>query len=646
MSPQAAFHEEEFGGRVNLRTWRKVFRHALKYKWSVIALACCSVTLATLDCVFPLMTGWVVDVAAKTATEVQAHAASAEGAVQNGKAGLLRLAAIYGGMVLLFATLVRLFIGFAGKISTHVSHDIRRTLFAHLQDLSFSYFDRRPAGWLLARLTGDCDRLSRVIAWGMLDLIWSPCILIGLCAALVWLRWQVGLVVVCGMPPLFVLGFYFQQKMLKSSRRMRKVNSELTASYNEALMGVRTTKTLARETESLGEFGVKSREMYEASVTNALQGALYLPLIFSMGTVATGVVLWLAGADRVAGTIRIGEMVAIMVCAGQIVYPIYEFARALTDVQAAQAAAERVVSVLETVPEVRDSDEVRALVQDHSAGEARKGQAPDGHNDHIGQIEFRNVSFSYSGGPAILTDFNLTVRAGQSIAMVGPTGGGKTTIISLLCRFYEPTAGEILIDGVDYRKRSLAWWQSKLGVVLQTPHLFSGTVRENIRFGRLAASEAELFEAARQVGAHEFIMGMEKGYDSEVGQAGNRLSTGQRQLVSFARAVLADPAILIMDEATSSIDAQTEAVIQAGMKNLLVGRTSFIIAHRLSTNRGADTILVIDGGRIVEQGTHRQLLAGAGHYFNLYTQQFQREEEDRILAKEDEGVAAKEESPA
>jgi len=243
------------------------------------------------------------------------------------------------------------------------------------------------------------------------------------------------------------------------------------------------------------------------------------------------------------------------------------------------------------------------------------------------------VSFSYASGPPVLKDFHLTVRAGESIALVGPTGGGKTTIVSLLCRFYEPTAGEILVDGVDYRKRPLAWWQSKLGVVLQTPHLFSGTVRENLRYGRLEASDAEVEQAARQVGAHEFIAALEKGYESEVGQAGNRLSTGQRQLVSFARAVLADPAILIMDEATSSIDAQTEAVIQAGMRTLLAGRTSLIIAHRLSTNRHADTILVIDGGRIVEQGTHHQLLAAGGHYYNLYTQQFQREEEDRILAK-------------
>jgi ATP-binding cassette, subfamily B, bacterial len=617
MTQPATFHDEEFVGRLDLRAWRKVLRHALAYKGSLAGLAGCSMALATMDSVFPLVTGFMVDAARA-----------------NSPRALTRWGAAYFVMVFLFACTVRTFIGLAGRISTHVSHDIRRTLFAHLQDLSFSFFDRRAAGWLMARLTSDCDRVSRVIAWSTLDLVWSPCILAGLCAVIMFYHWRLGLIILSCIPGVVMLSLAFQRRILHSSRRMRKANSELTAAYSESLMAVRTTKTLAREGEALAEFQAKSGVMYEASLRNALQGALYMPMVFGIGSVATALALWLAGVDRLAGGITIGTLVMLMSCAGQISFPVQEMAKALTDVQGAQAAAERIVSVLETQPDVRDSAEVSAAMDRHAA-DMHKGQAaPDGRPAGIAQIEFRDVSFAYGDGPPVLKGFNLVVRAGESIAMVGPTGGGKTTIISLLCRFYEPTAGEILVDGVDYRRRSLAWWQSKLGVVLQTPHLFSGTARENIRYGRLEASDAEVTQAARQVGAHDFIAGLEKGYDSEVGQAGNRLSVGQKQLVSFARAVLADPAILIMDEATSSIDAQTESVIQAGMKRMLAGRTSFIIAHRLSTNRGADRILVIDGGRIVEQGTHRELLVAGGRYHRLYTRQFQREKEDRVMAEE------------
>lgn len=652
MAEHDTFHEEEFSGHVNWRTWSKVLRHAMAYKRSLAALAVCAAALAALDSTFPLLTKWILDAAGR-----------------GSGADLAGIAALYFGLVVVFAVTVNVFIGLAGRISTHVSHDIRRSLFQHLQDLSFSYFDRRPAGWLLARLTGDCDRLSRVIAWGTLDLIWSPCIMVGLSAVILYYHWKLGLILLAGLPPLLVLGWWFQQKILASSRRMRKVNSEITASFHEALMAARTTKTLAREDDALTEFQSRSGEMYQASVRNALQTALYLPLIFSMGSIAVGIVLWLGGVDVVAGTIRMSTLVMLMQASGQLPYPVYELARAMSDVQAAQAAAERVVALLETRPDVKDSAEVVRAIESRAAAIGAVGQEPpraatlgaaglsaspvgfavgslsrrdmpgdglaaDGLPDRIETIEFRNVSFSYASGPPVLSGFTLPVRAGQAIAMVGPTGGGKTTIISLLCRFYEPTEGEILINGVDYRKRSLAWWQSKLGVVLQTPHLFSGTVRENIRYGNLSASQEQIVEAARQVGAHGFIERLEHGYDSEVGPGGNRLSMGQKQLVSFARAVLADPAILIMDEATSSIDAQTEALIQAGMKTLLAGRTSFIIAHRLSTNRGADTILVIDGGRIVERGSHRGLIASAGRYFDLYTQQFQREEEDKILEQE------------
>jgi ATP-binding cassette subfamily B protein len=335
----------------------------------------------------------------------------------------------------------------------------------------------------------------------------------------------------------------------------------------------------------------------------------------------------------------LGTLVAFINFAGQFFNPINQMARVLTEMQAAQAAGERVMGLLATEPKIRDSEAVRqrrAEAESPAASDSRfqppcSGLAQDGYPANIDSIEFRQVTFAYEEGSPVLRDFNLTVRAGQTIALVGQSGGGKSTIVSLVCRFYEPTQGELLINGVDYRQRSLHWLQSQLGIVLQTPHLFKGTVRENIRYGRLDATDAEVEEAARLVNAHEFITQMEQGYDTPVGEGGNRLSTGQRQLVSFARALLARPQVFVMDEATSSIDTETEQAIQAGIERILAGRISFVIAHRLSTIRRADRILVINRGLIEESGTHDELLRRRGHYHELYTSQFRREREEAVL---------------
>jgi ATP-binding cassette subfamily B protein len=331
--------------------------------------------------------------------------------------------------------------------------------------------------------------------------------------------------------------------------------------------------------------------------------------------------------------------VAFINFAGQFFNPINQMARVLTEMQAAQAAGERVMGLLATEPKIRDSEAVRQRMSEAkasapSASDTRSPVSdcsPDGHPAKIESIEFRHVTFAYEEGSPVLRDFNLTVRAGQTIALVGQSGGGKSTIVSLVCRFYEPTQGALLINGVDYRQRSLHWLQSQLGIVLQTPHLFKGTVRENIRYGRLDAADAEVEEAARLVSAHEFILQMEHGYDTPVGEGGNRLSTGQKQLVSFARALLARPQVFVMDEATSSIDTETEQAIQAGIERILAGRISFVIAHRLSTIRRADRILVINRGLIEESGTHDELLRRRGHYHELYTSQFRREREEAVL---------------
>jgi ATP-binding cassette subfamily B protein len=433
-------------------------------------------------------------------------------------------------------------------------------------------------------------------------------------------------------------------------------------------MGVRTSKALVRERDNLAEFQVESSRMFQDSMRNALQSAVYLPLVMTLGSLGVGLALWRGGL-LVGQEISLGTMVAFMQYAALFAIPIQELAQRFTQLQAAQAAAERMQNLLDTEPEIADSPAVRACVAAHSRAQSatrssaqsglprrpartehrgepasggadrearfsgtKDGIAEDGYPERIDRIAFRNVSFAYKKGENVLENFNLEVRSGQTIALVGATGSGKSTIVSLLSRFYEPTSGSILIDGVDYRERSLHWLQSNLGMVLQTPHLFSGSVRENIRYGRLTASDAEVEAAARRVHAHAFIETLEKGYDTDAGERGDRLSVGQKQLVSLARAVLADPQILIMDEATSSVDTETERRIQAGIEELLRGRISFLIAHRLSTIRSADRILVIDGGRLIEHGAHRELLAARGAYYRLYTNQKVEEEARAVLS--------------
>jgi ATP-binding cassette subfamily B protein len=610
-----ALHEEEYHGQLNPRLWWKVYQRGRRQHRYMLAMVLTAMLTAAFDVSFTLVTRQVIN----------------EVAARGPQANVWAYGSLYVGMVLAFCTGIWVFIYLGAKISTGVSHDLREAAFERLQELSFSFYDRRPVGWLVARLTSDCDRLSRTLAWGILDLIWGLFLMIGVCAVMLVLNWRLGLLVLVIVPPMAVVSVIFQRRILGASRAVRKANSNITAAYNEGITGVRTTKTLVREEESLGEFRQLTQRMYAASVRNAIWSALFFPVVFTLGSVGVAVALWRGGLDVMAGRIQIGDLYAFISFAGFFFMPIQELSRLFVDLQSAQAAAERIIGLIDTEPEIEDSPEVVAKLAHHGQATWRDGLAPDGLPDRIQTVEFRKVSFAYREGQAVLEDFDLRVEAGQTIALVGPTGGGKTTIVSLLCRFYEPTGGEILLDGVDYRKRSLEWLQSNLGIVLQTPHLFSGSVRENIRYGRLDATDEEVERAARLAGAREFIRELDSGYDTDVGQGGGRLSVGQKQLVSLARAVLADPRIFVMDEATSSVDTETERLIQAGIDTILEGRISFVIAHRLSTIRSADRILVIQGGRVVESGSHRELIAQRGRYYQLYTNQFAHEREDRIL---------------
>jgi len=617
-----AFQEDEYHRQLDLALWRRVLGHARPYRRQLLGLSSAGLLVAAIDVFFPLTIGWLIDEA-----------------VANGLTSrLYGIAGFYFALCALLSACIFLFITFAGRIATGVAFDLREQAFARLQALSFSYFDVRPVGWLVTRVTSDVSKISSLLPWFMLDLVWGSSLILGIVIAMLWVNWSLALAVIAIVPPLALISVFFQRKLLRSSRLIRKTNSQMTAAFNEAITGVRTTKTLVREQEALGEFQVLSSGMFQYCMRNALQSAAYLPMVISLGSLGVGLVLWRGGVTLGAadGGMTLGTLIAFMQFAAFLHMPIEELARRFTDLQSAQAAAERVQSLLDTEPEIGDSPAVRARILQYAGGAARDDVAIDGYPQRIERIAFRDVGFWYQAGEPVLEHFDLEVRMGQTIALVGATGGGKSTIVSLLARFYEPTQGRIEIDGVEYRERALQWWQSNFGIVLQSPVLFSGSVRENIRYGRLDATDEEVVAAARLVNAHVFISELEDGYDFDVGERGSRLSTGERQLVSLARAVLADPQVFILDEATSSVDTETERLIQDGVNKALKGRLSFVIAHRLSTIRAADLILVIDAGRVVERGSHAELMYRRGRYHALYVGQFTRQREQSWL----EGEAA------
>ncbi|MDG2477824.1 MAG: ABC transporter ATP-binding protein [Phycisphaerales bacterium] len=606
MSTHGFMREEEYaGGKFDWPLWRRIMRHTRPHRRWLRIMLVSGVLLALIETLLPLSNAWIIDEAVRG----------------NVGAAFWWLAGTYLALTTSFSVVVWWFIRAAGRLTTGVGYDLREKGFSRLQDLSFSYFDTRPTGWLVSRLTSDCTKISSLLPWFMLDLAWGSCFIIGIVVAMMAIDWHLALWVLVIVPPLSLVSWYFQRKLLRSSRLVRRTNSVLTGVYNEGLMGVRTTRSLAREAESLAEFQDHSGDMRRYTVRNSLQSAVYLPCIITLGAVGVGMTLWKGGVDiQVGEGLSLGDMIAFMQYAVLFSQPIQEIASRMTDLQAAQAAAERVQSLIETEPEIQDGPQV-----DASAAAVPLG---------INTLQFKDVDFWYIPEEPVLLGFNLTVSPGQTIALVGATGGGKSTIASLVARFYEPKRGEILLDGVDYRNRGLHWLQSQLGVVLQTPHLFSGTIRENIRYGRLDATDEDVERAATLVNAGGFIADYEKGYDTDVGEGGTKLSVGQRQLIALARAVLADPQIFIMDEATSSVDTETEQLIQTAIDTVLQDRIAIVIAHRLSTIRSADVILVIDAGRIVEQGTHDELLTAKGRYWRLYTRQEALDAEAAIGRKE------------
>lgn len=595
--------------KININVWRNFAQLIRSQGKNIVFLFIIMIGVGVLDSVFPLFSKYVID----------------NFIAKNTLHGLDKFILIFLSIILIQGINVFLFLVLAGKIETNISYDIRKMGFEKLQLLPLSYYDKKAVGWLMARMTSDINRISETISWGLVDFSWGIAMMLAIVIAMFNLNVKLALIALTVVPPLAITSAYFQKKILKAQREVRKINSKITAAYNEDISGAKTTKVLVREDINLEEFSLITEDMLKASIRATIISSLYIPIVLVLGSIGTALVLNAGGKNVIMGSISYGTLVAFISYTMQFFEPIRQLAIIFAEVQSAQASAERVFSLLDEKPSITDRRDV--VVKYGDLFNPIKENWPE----IKGEIEFRNVSFAYENGKEVLKDFNLKVKPGETIALVGETGSGKSTIVNLLCRFYESTSGKILIDGIDYKDMPQVWIHENLGYVLQTPHLFSGTIKENIKYGNLNATEEDIIRASKLANCHEFIMEMEKGYDSPVGEGGSLLSTGQKQLISFARALIRQPKILVLDEATSSIDTETEKMIQDAIEKILEGKTSFIIAHRLSTIRNANRILVIKDGKIIEEGDHETLIDRKGYYYNLYVNQFIKEKSMEIL---------------
>lgn len=590
------FKEEDFNNKLSFKTATRIIRQALPHRVLLMGFLSCIMVTAFLEAFNTYVIKNAIDFAV----------------LPGNKGLLLKYMALYGGLHIILAAVVFGFIYCAGRLGEQIQYDLRKKLFSHLQNLSFSYFDKTPIGWIISRLTSDIQRVSDLVTWNLLDLVWAVTNIVSAMIFMFLINWKLALIVLITMPILIAIALRFQKYIIGEFRKVRSINSKITGAYNENITGVKIIKALVREKKNLSLFSELTDDMYKASYRAIWLSAIFLPIVQLLTAISFGAVLWFGGFQFKLGLFTIGGIQAFISYITFMMWPVQDLARVYGEMQQAVASAERVFSLLDTDPDIQDLPDSVAV---HSVK---------------GDIEFKNVDFYYEENNPVLKNFSLKVKQGETIALVGPTGGGKSTIANLICRFYEPKKGRILMEGRDYTGFTQQSLQSRLGVVLQTPHLFSGTIMDNIRYGRLDATDGEVVLASKMAHSHNFIKELPKQYGEDVGEEGTLLSVGQKQLISLARAILAKPEIIIMDEATSSIDTLTEELIQKGMDTLLKGSTGFVIAHRLSTIRNADRILVIEAGHIKEMGSHRELLKKKGHYYNLYTRQFRKERQEDL----------------
>ena len=598
------YSDEFYGKPFDVRVWRLIWRFFLPYRRELLKIAALMSLCSVVDVAIPLYQKYVID------NFIFARATD----------GIWEVTAFGLAMMLVTLAATVIFTRLAIRVEMGFSRDLKKACFDHLQTLSLSYFNTTPVGYIIARVMSDTDKIGLMVAWGLVEMMWGLSYIAFAMVAMLALSFRLGIWLAAMAPSMILLTLWFQRRILRHNRAARRVNSMITGSFNEGIMGARTSKTLVAEDINISGFGELTGRMYRASVRSATWSAVYTPVMLMFGSAAIAVITAKGLGYVAGGTMAFGTMSAMISYAINIFEPVRQLSNTFSEVTSTQANIERVDALLKREPEITDSPRVTAVY-----GDSFEPKRENWESIH-GDVKFDDVTFKYPDGDEyVLEHFNLDVPAGSCVALVGETGAGKSTLVNLVCRFYEPTSGRILIDGRDYRERSQLWLHSNIGYVLQSPHLFSGTVRDNIRYGRLDATDEDIMRAARLVSADRVIEKLQDGLGSDVGEGGDRLSTGEKQLISFARAVIADPRIFVLDEATSSVDTETELIIQNAISKVLSGRTSFLIAHRLSTIKMADLILVVRDGRITERGTHRELLRKDGYYRQLYSMQYERE---------------------
>ena len=594
--------QEEKTIRLPLFGIPKLFPYIKKYRGRMVIMVFFGAVSSAIDAFYPLFNRYAID-----------HFVG--GQTLEG----IGFFAVFYICVLIFQASINYYSAFTcGRVEMSVNKDLRDASFNHLQTLSFSYYNQNSVGYIHSRVMSDTGLIGESVSWRLMNLVWSGAYVLGVLIVMLCINVRLAGCILLLLPAAVLLMTYFQKKLLFYNRKIREINSQITGSYNEGITGIQTIKVLNIEGKMEKDFYAETLTMKKTSIREAHFSAFFISSVTMMSAVVLSLVLWQGAGLTREGIILIGTLSVFMSYAIELLEPIQGIIETFSALAGIQVNIERLTRLLGEASDVADSPEVIEKYGDMF--HPRK----ENWEELQGDVEFDDVSFRYPDGDEfVLRHFNLKIPRGTNVAIVGETGAGKSTLVNLVCRFFEPTEGRILIDGRDARERSQLWLHSNIGYVLQSPHLFSGTVRDNLRYGRPDASDEEIMEALKIVSADQVVARMDKGLDSDVGEGGSLLSTGEKQLLSFARAVLADPRILVLDEATSSIDTVTEKIIQNAIGRVIEGRTSFVIAHRLSTVVDADVILVVRDGQIIDRGTHRELMRRKGYYYELYTRQYE-----------------------
>jgi ATP-binding cassette, subfamily B, bacterial len=639
-----SFEEEALSSKVNFSSWGKIAKYAFKRPILLAVMFLLMMIITFHDGSFtPLLNRAII----QSLTTIENNLGSGPSLIESLEIqvnfifnlsftlSFTQYIALVVGAIITRAIAIYLLFFTTNYLEMSVYIHIRQDAFAQVQKLSFSYFDKTSSGWLIARLQSDTSKISDMISWGITRFVWITFELVFILITMFIISWQMSLVLLATVPIMLVIAPFFQLRILKYSRIARNAFSKYVAWLAEVIAGAKTIKTLSIESNVQKEANEIVTDIRDKAWKTAKTQAFFYPSVTLVSTLTTAIVIFVGSSLMLSNQILYDVSIFVLFIGfvSGLYNPIQEFVDLFTELMSTQSSVEKILSLIETIPMIQDTPEVEAKYGTLLSPKV------DQYEPMKGMIEFKDVSFSYLPGVEILTNMNLTIPQGQTIAIVGETGSGKSTTVNLLCRFYEPTKGELRIDGQDYRTRSVGWLRHHIGYVQQTPFIFSGTIKKNIAYGKLDATDDQIIQAAKAVGAHDFIQTLPKGYDTILRDGGSDLSVGQKQLLAFARAIVRNPTIMILDEATSSIDTETEALIQKAVNQTLKGRTSIVIAHRLSTIVDADRILVMSAGKIIEDGNHRQLMAKKGVYHQLYMNQFAELKVEQQIATFDEQIA-------